>query len=96
MIVTIGNPKGRNGKTTLVRAPSGTSAHAGDEHAGEQVRRANQSCDPRSTLLSGIVHKDLVAGGVILAHRRRQALLETAKQFAGAVDMFGIRYQPIL
>lgn len=31
MIVTIANPKGGTGKTTLVRALSGTAAHAGNE-----------------------------------------------------------------
>ena len=30
MIVTIANPKGGTGKTTLVRALSGTAAHAGN------------------------------------------------------------------
>lgn len=31
MIVTIANPKGGTGKTTLVRALSGTAAHAGND-----------------------------------------------------------------
>ena len=31
MIVTIANPKGGTGKTTLVRALSGTAAHVGND-----------------------------------------------------------------
>ncbi len=31
MIVTIANPKGGSGKTTFVRALSGTAAHAGND-----------------------------------------------------------------
>ncbi|WP_075293090.1 ParA family protein [Pararhizobium arenae] len=42
MIVTIANPKGGTGKTTLVRALSGTAAHAGnDVHLIDADSRAN-------------------------------------------------------
>ena len=42
MIVTIANPKGGTGKTTLVRALSGTAAHAGnDVHLVDADSRAN-------------------------------------------------------
>src|SRR5690606_1548710 len=57
----------------------------GDDPPGHPARSglAGLAIDDRH-LLSGIVDEDLVAGGVFLAHRRRQALLETAKQFAEA------------
>ncbi len=56
------------------------------EHADEQFRLANLAglaIDDWHPL-AGIVHEGLVASGVLLAHRRRQALLEAAEQFAEA------------
>ncbi|MCY1358188.1 hypothetical protein D9M69_447130 [compost metagenome] len=56
------------------------------EHADEQFRLANLAglaIDDRHPL-AGIVHEGLVASGMLLAHRRRQALLEAAEQFAEA------------
>lgn len=67
----------------------------GSEHRHEDLRLADLAglaINDRD-LLAGIVHEDLVAGRMLLAHRRRKPLLEASKELtkAGIAVTFGMR-----
>ncbi|MER8596017.1 hypothetical protein NKH33_31580 [Mesorhizobium sp. M1182] len=47
-------------------------------------------------LLAGIVDEDLVVGRMLLAHRRRKPLLETAKEFAEATVAISFGMRPTI
>lgn len=47
-------------------------------------------------LLAGIVDEDLVAGRMLLAHRRRKPLLETAKEFTKATVAVTVGMRPAI